>query len=612
MIIYPVCITKQIGSLAQLHINSFGHGHDTLYWFKAHDRSRMFHVQLSSADVIISGFKESSEYTFFTMNSKAEVPSSEHTAYFNCDSPLSHMNKLKDYVSVYDDQDYANALVSKIAGILEQQENHIANERSVAIDKQFTVTPADKDIITPIEILQDEWDAVEEPQDYEYSIFAKLYQVLERYYTLKCEAINKDHNIAFHVDGLFSPVLKPGYQITRFDVYAKKNGIWNKERIIRVDRDTVNVGYNFATVYKICAYADSEMAYEFIHYQPDEDMYSYLWNMAPQKDDETISADIALDHDNIDMTPTEIQWYTEAKKVGAADWIAIRPQYSNITNYILYFYIPSYSLLRAFGKKFYLAAQETDLMFGVDYQCLAEITGEYVGIDYANCYLSGDVYFYIVDENLTPVSKVTRFSFDDDLSSYQEKVRQLEVKSYRQRLEDIMQVRFPKAVSEVSAYCGILSTSSSGYTESLWRDMLARMNMSQGNWLSRPKVFFGIMEEYLGNFTLDRNFFLDDVTFYHATSIFTFPRIKDKNYVLAVCCFNKYSGNIEENYYPSFNTSIEIQTTEFDYTIMYAIDKDSYRRSGFIIACREDNYVTIYNKDVNIFNDNRLYIKGRG
>ena len=106
--------------------------------------------------------------------------------------------------------------------------------------------------------------------------------------------------------------------------------------------------------------------------------------------------------------------------------------------------------------------------------------------------------------------------------------------------------------------------------------------------------------------------FLDDVTFYHATSIFTFPRIKDKDYVLAVCSFNKYNNNVEENYYPSFNTSIEIQTTEYDYTIMYAIDKNNYRRSGFIIACRESNYITIYNKDLNVFNDNRLYIKGRG
>ena len=142
--------------------------------------------------------------------------------------------------------------------------------------------------------------------------------------------------------------------------------------------------------------------------------------------------------------------------------------------------------------------------------------------------------------------------------------------------------------------------------------MIARMNMTQGDWISRPQVFFGIMEEYLGNFTLDRNFFLDDVTFYHATSIFTFPRIKDKDYVLAVCSFNKYNNNVEENYYPSFNTSIEIQTTEYDYTIMYAIDKSNYRRSGFIIACRENNYVTIYNKDLSVFNDNRLYIKGRG
>ncbi len=611
MIIYPVCITKQIGALAQLHVNSYGYGHDTLCWYKGRDMSRTFHVQLPCADIIISGFKESAEYTFYTMNSKNQVRSSEHTAYFNCDSPCDHINKLKGYVSVYEDPEYANNLMGRIGTALEQQEAFVSTNSSIGAE-QYAVMPATKDMVTPVEILQQEWEAVADPQDYEYAVFAKIYQVLERYYTLKCIAINKDHDIDFDIDGMFSPVLKPGYQITRFDVYTRKNDIWCKERMIPADRDEINVGYDFATVYKIKAYAGSELTYEFIHYQPDETMYSYLWNTSSQKIEDTINADISLDHDNIDMTPTEVAWYNASAKLGAADWIAIRPQFSNVANYVLYFYIPSYSLLMAIGKKFYLAAQETDLAFGIDYQCLVEITGEYVGVNYADCYLGGDVYFYIVDENMNPVSKVTRFSFEDDLSDYNEKVRQLETRNYQQRLEDIMQVRFPKAVSEISAYCGILASTSSGYTECLWRSMIARMNMTQGDWISRPKVFFGIIEEYLGNFTLDRNFFLDDVTFYHATSIFTFPRIKDKDYVLAMCSFNKYNNNVEENYYPSFNTSIEIQTTEYDYTIMYAIDKNNYRRSGFIIACRENNYVTIYNKDLSVFNDNRLYIKGRG
>ena len=612
MIIYPVCITEQICSLAQLHINSYHYGHDILCWYKAHDKSRTHSAKLTGTDVIISGFNESADYTFYTMSSVNRVPSSSHTAYFNCDSPYTHLNKLKDYVTTYDDPEYANDIMSKISGVLEQQEAHILTDESVEVDKQFHVTPINKSIVTPIEILQQEWAQVVDPQEYEYSAYAKIYQIFERYYTLKCKSINKDHNIAFDIEGLFSPILKPGYQITRFDVYAKDNEVWRKKKTIYVDSDEINVGYDFSTVYKICAYAGSEMAYEFIHYQPDEAMYSYLWGLSPQRLDDVISADITLDHENIDMTTTDIQWYNEAASLGASDWIAIRPQFSNVSEYVLYFYIPSYQLLTAMGKKFYLAAKETDLAFGGDFQCLSEITGEYVGIHYADCYLGGDVYFYIVDEDLEPVSKVTRFSFDSELDDYNEKVRQLEVKQYRQRLESIMQVRAPKAVSEISAYCGILASSASGYTENLWRDMLSRMNMGQGAWLSRPKIFFGIMEEYLSNFTLDRNFFLGDVTFYHATSIFTFPRIKDKNYVLAVCSFNEHNGNIEENYYPSFNSSIEIQTTGFDYTIMYAIDKDSYRRSGFIIACQEDEYVNIYNKDVNVLNDNRVYIQGRG
>lgn len=612
MIIYPVCITRQIGSLAQLHINSYNHEHDTLCWYKGRDKSRLFQVKLPSADIVISGIKESAEYTFYTMDSVTQDCSAEHTAYFNCDSPYEHMDKLRSYVSVFDDPEYANTVTSKIAAMLEKQEQRISNDSTIGVE-QYAVTPVTKDLITPIELFQEEWEAITEPQDYEYSCFAKLYQVFERYYTLKCIAINKDNDIKFSIDGLFSPTLKPGYQISRFDVFAKKNGLWRKERIVRVDDDSVNIGYDFSTVYKIRAYArSSELAYEFIHFQPDESMYSYLWDSTPQKYDDTISADITLDHDGVSMTPTEIQWYNLTSKLGAADWIAVRPEFSNISNYIIYFFIPSFSLLMAMGKKFYLAAQETDLTFGVDYQCLAEITGEYVGVDYASCYLGGSVYFYIVDENMQPVSKVTRFSFDDDLDNYNDKVRQLEVRNYCQRLEDVMQVRFPKAVAEISAYGGVLSTTLSGYTECLWRYMISRMNMTQGDWISRPRVFFGIMEEYLGNFTLDRNFFLGDVSFYHATSVFTFPRIKDRDYVLAVCSFNRYNNNIEENYYPSFNTSIEIQTTEYDYTIMYAIDKTTYRRSGFIIACRENDYVTIYNKDLNVFNDNRPYIAGKG
>lgn len=631
MVIYPICVIEQIGTLVQLHINSFGHGHDTLCWFKAHDKSRVFHVKLTSADIIISGFKDSSEYTFYTMNSKNLVPSTTHTAYFNCDSPRTHLNKLKEYVSSYDDPEYASELVSRISNVLEQQESNITNKNTVKVvlkqkeddmagsgtkddTIEFYVTPVKNSIVTPIEVLQQEWAKVEDPLEYEYSAYAKTYQVLERYYALKHKSINKDHGIDFDVEGLFSPVFKPGYQITSLNVYVKNNEKWCKDRTIYVDQDEISIGYNFEKVYKIRAYVKSEMAYEFIHYQPDEDMYSYLWSLLSQEydtDNETMDADITFDHEDINMTKEEIKWYKEASKLGATDWIVARPQFSNTSNYIIYFFIPNYELLCAFGKKFYLAAQETDLAFGENFQCLAEIENEYVGIDYASCYLGGNIYLYVVDESLKPVSRVTRFSFDEDLEDYHGKVYQLETKNYNKRLEDVMNVRFPKAVPEMNAYGGVLVSSLNENTESLWRIMLSHMNIDQKEWLSKPKIFFGIMEEYLGNFTLDRSFFLNKVTFYHATGIFTFPQIKGRNYVLVVCSFNRGDSNIEESYFPSFNTSIEIRTTGHDYTIMYAIDKDAYYRSGFIIACREDDYITIYNKDVNVLNDNRLYFNGR-
>ena len=614
MIIYPICIVEQIGSIAQLHINSYKYGHDVLYWFKAQDKSRVFHVKLTSPDIIISGFTESAEYTFYTANSTNKVPSSMHTVYFNCDDPSTHLLKLKNYVSVYDDPDYANSIVDDVATELIQQEAFIAVIGSTDVEHTYYVSPVVKSIATPVEFLGKKWSTVEDPQDYEYASYAKLYQTFERYYMLKSKSINKGHNISIGVKGTLHPVFEPGYQITRLDVYVKENDIWRKERIIRTDGDEINLGFDFDRAYRICAYADSEMAYVFTHYQPDEALYSYLTSNSSQGDDSVMDADISLDHEDVDMTPTEISWYKEAASLGASDWVAIRPQFSNISNYILYFFIPSYSLLRAIGGKFYLAAQETDLIYGPDFQCLIEITGEYVGVDYANCYLGGDVYFYIVDENLKPVSQVTHYSFDDpdELESYNEKAHRLEVKNYRKRLESVMQIRFPKAAPEMIAYCGVLASNANSYPERLWRDMLSRMNMTQASWISRPRVFFGIMEEHLSNFTLDRNFFLGDVSFYHATSVFTFPRIKDRNYVLVVCSFNKYNNNIEEMYYPSFNTSIEIQATKFDYTIMYAIDKDSYYRSGFIVASQEDGYVSIYNKDVGVFNDNRLYVKGKG
>lgn len=612
MIIYPICITKQIGSLVQIHVNSYKYGHDVLCWFKSHDKSRLFHVKLSSADVILFGFTESSQYTFFTANSENKIPSSAHTAYFDCDDPTTHLNKLKNYVSTYDDPEYVESLVSRIAEQLSSQEKDITGREDAVKAKHFGAIPAKKDLVMPIELLQQEWAKVKDPQDYEYSAYAKLYQSFERYYMLKSKSVNKDSGISFGITGLFSPMLETGYQITRVDIYAKHGEVWQKDRVIHISKDKTRIGYDFSTLYKICAYTNSDMAYEFMHYQPDESFYSYLWSTSSQNDEDVMSADISLDHTDIDMTTTEIQWYNEASRIDAGDWIAARPQFSNVLDFILYFYIPSYKLLTSFGKKFYLAAKETDLAFGTDYQVLSEITSEYVGVNYANCCLGGDVYFYIVDEALTPVSKTTRFSFDEDLESYKKKVHTLEVKNYRQRLEDVMQVRYPDVVTEISAYCGILATSYEDYTEYLWRYVLLRMNMNQGDNISRPRIFFGIMEEYLGNFTLDRNFFLDDIVFYHSTSVFTFPRIKDRNYVLVVCSLNKYSSNLEENYYPSFNTSIEIQTTEYDYTIMYAIDKDTYKRSGFIIACREDNGVVVYNNDIGVFNDNRVYVEGKG
>ena len=567
----PICFKKQQNNKIWIHANSFVGGHTLISWNKASDPSRVQMKPMTKEDLVIDGFDESDDYAFRTSNSK-EV-SDDITVHFNALTSDELIDQIISYIPSFEDEEYADDEIGKLR-----------EKMSAGTDE------------SPLSILVRQYRETESLQEHEIKTYRILLRAFERYACLQDIFANKD--ALGNTSISFTPLLKiiPGTGVTTLKIYRiEKDGsarLHRTENIVAKDEATVILTPD--TLSLISVYADDELVMQFEHYQPDERMLAIEWRLEKDALDDELEAmqqDLKYEHSGVEMTPEEVSWAAAERQKAPLDYISSRPSPSYVKNFINYFYIDTYPLLVALQKKFYLAAKEADLLFSVDYDRTSLITDSgYVGINLASNYLGGNILFYLTDDSHRPLSRFMRMSDENDMSDYNAKVRLVEIEAYRKRIASVMKVKAPSVAEDINQIIEEAKTDPTITPETVWMHLIKEIARRQSQFPDAFKLYYAIAEEMNSNFTVDKKFFKEYVTYDHSTEMFTFSTTLDPahSYALCVHSFDRYDDEFYSEYFPSFNTSVDYLANSRDYYIMYAINATNYRRSGFLLACTID------------------------
>jgi hypothetical protein len=573
--------------------------------------------------MIIGGFNESGNYSFYS--AKGADKSLTMTLFFLSISSEKYVSQLKSYVSSFIDDGYAESVFSTIQKEMEKGYESLKKEKEDAIsavkrkvdeksihedDAKAAIKNYELQYLhdmrvspTPLEIACDMYSKIKDLQAFEISTYSQIFQVFERYAYLQAISMNMDNRCDISITSDAAPLLTVGAMVTKIVLEkVTSRGVIPYKTIEVPCSGRYILRFGVDRSYRILLYSDNEMVCTMNHYQMDEACLSYLWTEEKTLSDEieqAMSDDMMYDNTGIEMTHEEKEYAIAEKKKGAFDCICCRPRLDHIHWNKMYFYIDEYEMLNALGKKFYLAGKESDLLFTANNERNSEITNEYASIDCKENYLDGNILFYVIDGSHRIVSKVTRYSYDEDLSEYNYKLRNVEIDAYNQRIQNILKVQAPYAKNTVEKLLDNARGDETISVDGLWKYLISSISGDNSFTEDKIKVYHALLEDLSVNSTCDADFFDSGVLYSHATDIYAFPG-KKKPYALAVYAFNDSDSTIHSWFYPSFNASIDIQARQYDCYIMFAIDSETYKRSGFILAKTNKKDHRIYNYNIGI------------
>lgn len=588
--LYPICMIRQWHHSLQMHINSFADGHRILYWqLDGSDIEKMMY--LSESMVTLNEFTKEGVYWFWTIGPDGEE-SRRVRVYLQCETPDRIIDRILGYSKVEQKKRWASLVLLKLR-------------------QDFSAHPE----IPLIQYLRNYMESTEDLQDYERDFYYELMFIAERYYNTMNIAMNASLGIypVITYGGRFQ--LKTKERISGFRLYSVQpnNTLRYLPPVLKDDndsKDTLSIPPNAGDLIQIIPQAEGAKNVwlnHFLHYQFDEKRTAELWQKAVDEKDQLeqqMLEDTELAFNSLELTEEDKgNWKLERAKT-PYDFIVSRP-IMDVTDRASFcsVQIPNWELLKATGQQFYLACRESDLLLRDDFDRLTPITSEEVIVDRISQYVEGNQYFYIQAQNGKIVSRLTRHDFlSDDPEDYREKNRALYFSLYEKRLRSALRYYLPEAETYIADLLSRFRSMPSVDIDEAYQYLLSEIPHSYEHRDDADKLMFVILEDWLSNFNVDTDFFEAWPKYYYSTDNLVFPPSK-KNYLLCVGTmdFDSKEPTPKMSYYRSSPyQAIQLQVRSLKYYYLYAIDLESFHRSGFLYIDTYDHVdPIIYRSGIN-------------
>lgn len=577
-----ICFLQQYINSMSIYINNYEYGHNILCWYRKDDEDNITEIETTSSYYVIKNLNREGYYIFYTKDKNNNLSDKEEI-YFLQESIPDKINKIFNYTT-----------------------SALPNNNIVDLVKKNLSKDLIKDMTKRIShLIYNYFINTKDVQPDEIETFYKIIMIAQRYENSQCLTWNKDLSLS---DNLLIEYYGTGYittdgLISYIIVLDDNNNFYKK--IYTEGQEYIDLELNIPGAYTVNLYEDKKLIYSLTFIQFDEKTRIYSWK---EKLEQVSIDDTLIDfkYDNISyneigFTEEEESYLSQEIKKNPTNYILQRPQITDVGNNTVSIQINDYSLLKALGNNFYIGVKEDDLLFTDYFDNYNLINNNIIEFNCSKNYLNGQMLFFIEDSNRNILSNIIRYSFDEDLSEYYQKVRIMQITIYKKRLLQLIEYKMPNAVTFInSCLQTIIQDTSTIIYENTWI-ILIEMILKYSIDIDKNKLISYILEDYNNSFPIAANFYNEPIVYYRSTDVMVFPA-RNPSYVLAVITTDRDNNNFDINYYPSDIGAIDLSVKEKGHYIIYAIDSETYKRSGitYINTIRGEEYISNYNLRVEV------------
>lgn len=572
-----ICPIRQYDDKLILQCNSLRRGHTHLVWYNMSDTENKKESEILASVVTVTGLEEG-EYAFYTRDDES--------------------TSIRTYIQIL--KETSNEAIKRI----EQYIDSITQDHRDALEllgKRLTATPS----LRPMDALIAMYRALESPSSAEQKAYFQLITISQYCDNNRTINMNKDNEAPVYVKNNPQASIEVGSMVTKVIVHKVIGGKKEYHATIGTEFES---SYDLLlpdnNEYVIDAYAGSDLVGVYMHFSGDSVTKKWLWEdqcSSTNKMTDIKEQLLELPASLLSFTEEEQQRLLIERAKNPFDELVARPQLTIDKNKID-IVISNPELLNLLGN-FYVVAKEPDQLFVNGFDRVEAIKGHAVTMNKAKHLLSNaeDYYFYIQDESKRLVSKLELLSLSGiDYDEYKENCRQLELYNYTKRLIPLIDYRIPAASEAVKELLEAAKDNLDINTANVYKYLIG--NLAANKHLSYLNgAVNAIMEDRISNSSFSQSFFQNGIKLENAIDELVFPP-KDSQYILIVDSFNINSSDINTYYYESGLGAIEVQSRGADCFIYQAIDKQSYRRSGyvFINTSKYSSCITNWNVDIEV------------
>lgn len=562
-----ICCTNMYDTKMTLQVNVFRDGFTDLLWNKD-GAEKVYRFSLKKDTVTIAGFVDG-YYNFSVRNPQNMLETEPITVYFKRELPSYVINRLWNSAN------------------LEATAYTIALKNSLL--EQLELSPSS----SLLQLLWYRYQNIVDLEEFEEDIFYKLIICQETYENLQNSNLNREgagfaRLTILPVPQIIIPALIDTVKV--YDISKKQKTLC---QVYRPDDNVLTVpltvglfeiqllqGSYLCSVLKHCNLSDRCMIKLWEDYQ--EHNMSYL---------DTIENNLSSSMNFNDFAVEEVANYKEEISMNNVN--AVIPRVKVVEEQ----YLRSVNLVIS-GVSFASISQHTFFVSGRDVEFLSEkVQNEFIPLignsnvftasfEPANCMIDKEALLYVVDEQGTIVSRVTRCLFDEDsttsLTDYYEKIRQAEINSYGRRFLSQILTTYPEGWSYAQEMITRCLEDIDINIDNIMLTLLGDISNAPQE-VDKDLFSIEVLKDFIASSQYNLSFFSDAGITWRPTTYTLISEPSETGYVL--CIMAKFEGNktYSVHYIHSFtDQALEVLLNKYGTYIIYAISELDYTYSGFV------------------------------
>lgn len=574
-----LCCLNMYSNRIDLKVNDFADGFTDLLWYKE-DSDQIYKVSLPKNRIIVGGLSEG-YYSFYTRNPDTMLETVPMTFFFKSELPSYIINRLWSSADI-EAITYTNNLKLKLLLSLEK-------------------TPS----ASLLQLLYNEYCSISDLEEFEEDIFYRLIICQETYENLQISNYNRDGAGFARLVITPSPVITVPYDVDIVKVYQIINGNKRLYDIHRVDDRTLTIPL-MQGLFEMHLVQDSCLFSILRHCNLSERCMIKLWGDYQNSNMEyldVIENNLSSSMDFKDFTAEEETMHKE--EIGMTPMNAVIPRIQVTEEQ----YLRSVNLLIS-GVSFASVSQHNFFVSGRDADFLSEnVQNEFIPLiantdsftssfEPANCMLDKEALLYVVDEQGTTVSRITRCLLDENsttsLADYYEKIRQAEINSYSRRLLSQVLSSYPEAWTYTQEMITRCLENSDVNIDNIMISLLSDISNAPFN-IDKDLLSVEILKDFVASSKYNLNFFTDDGLIWKPTGHILTGEPSAEGYVICILAKFEGSNSYSIHYVHSFpDQAVDVLLNRYGSYAVYAISEVDYSYSGFVYINTTNGFLKSY------------------